>query len=1200
MVGYRRRLAVPKSRSERVFDTRFLRHLASQCALVGVVATCIAPNSTLGQTRPVQDAQPTAALQQEVPQRAGSQTAGSDASGSVTLPAVQSNTEVGAATAGRPVVETIQARLQQLQGSPDAASEANAALMKLYQQALSDFEAAATAKEKRIAWQEKAAAAPKLLENAKQAKASLQAETEKGTEKKVDDLTSQSFEQLQQNLSRLQAELSAAAAKRLQLQEEVTRREQRRKELPQQISAAKTKLQQAQGLASGVAATGDSLVDEATQWSAEANLALLTEQLASLEAELAAYESETLLLPLQLELAETEEKRVQTQVRLYEQAAAARQQSRIADFASQLREQPVPQIAGASELYAELGGWLGPPSDQVDITWRQIAERRAALKSEKENAAAELARWREIRATMEARVSTNGGQPSVSGLNSWVGLMLREQRGRLPDPNQQSRELRKLQEDVQTADSLRWKLDDAIFKTQALRDVAEETQDEKSLSVADEILKEMMVDVNGYLNDLYEMALVRTDTREFTYAYEEFVDKHVLWIRSMEPLRLSDFDFGREAFSWFFSPSGWLGLLALLGRDAKSQPMLYLFFCSGMFLLVWRAGSLRKRLQELSAKAAKNTCTDYSYTTKSLAITVLLSLPISLLLLFLAWRIETATHSESLSAGDSEFFRAISKGLLTAITILIPMQLLRQLCRPDSLGTKHFGWLESNANLLRVNLRWLIDFAAPLVIVVGAFGAQANERWSATVGRVAFIALMPLLAVFFAFVFQPSRGLFAKFIREHQGGWFDRLRFFWYPCLVAGPIGLSLVSFVGYHYTAVRIATHLVSSLWMMVGLVVVYSLLKRWLLLNRRRIMLAQARQRLEEAAKRDPNLPAPTKIIETDEVNLVAINDQTKRLVTSAVVVAGLVGAYFIWSDVIPAVTMLDSFEVWTVKGSVPGEDTPITLANLVMVIPIVVLAVIAARNVPGLLEIAVLQHLPLTKAARYAITTLARYAIAAIGIVVVASFIGLQWSSIQWLVAALGVGLGFGLQEIFANFVSGIILLFEQPIRVGDVITIDGTTGTVSKIRMRATTILNWDRQELVIPNKDLITGKLLNWTLSDTTNRIVLNVGVAYGSDTGVACQIIRNVCADHVNVMNDPAPIVTFEGFGDNTLNLTLRAFLESLDHRLNTIHELHTEIYRAFNDAKIEIAFPQRDLHLRSVPESISKWLAGPNNNTSS
>lgn len=140
-----------------------------------------------------------------------------------------------------------------------------------------------------------------------------------------------------------------------------------------------------------------------------------------------------------------------------------------------------------------------------------------------------------------------------------------------------------------------------------------------------------------------------------------------------------------------------------------------------------------------------------------------------------------------------------------------------------------------------------------------------------------------------------------------------------------------------------------------------------------------------------------------------------------------------------------------------------------------------------------------------------------------------------------AALTVGLGFGLQEIFANFVSGLILLFERPIRVGDIVTVDGTTGVVSRIQTRATTVTNWDRQDLIVPNKEFITGRLLNWTRSDHVNRIVINVGIAYGSDTELARRLIEEVLREHSEVLGDPPSIVTFEGFGESTLNLVAPA-----------------------------------------------------------
>ena len=126
------------------------------------------------------------------------------------------------------------------------------------------------------------------------------------------------------------------------------------------------------------------------------------------------------------------------------------------------------------------------------------------------------------------------------------------------------------------------------------------------------------------------------------------------------------------------------------------------------------------------------------------------------------------------------------------------------------------------------------------------------------------------------------------------------------------------------------------------------------------------------------------------------------------------------------------------------------------------------------------------------RYAFITICRYLIITVGIIVAFGWLGVPWASYQWLVAAVTVGLGFGLQEIFANFVSGLIVLFEQPIRVGDVVSIGDVTGVVSKIRMRATTVTNWDRHDLIVPNKEFITGRLLNWTLTNTVNRVVIHI------------------------------------------------------------------------------------------------------------
>jgi potassium efflux system protein len=236
--------------------------------------------------------------------------------------------------------------------------------------------------------------------------------------------------------------------------------------------------------------------------------------------------------------------------------------------------------------------------------------------------------------------------------------------------------------------------------------------------------------------------------------------------------------------------------------------------------------------------------------------------------------------------------------------------------------------------------------------------------------------------------------------------------------------------------------------------------------------------------------------------------------------------------------------------------------------------------AKQIPAVLEMILLRSADVTAGGRYTVTTLTTYAIITVGLLVVFALIGVQWSQLQWLVAALGVGIGFGLQEIVANFISGLIILFERPVRVGDIVTVGDTDGVVTKIQIRATTIRNWDRKELLVPNKEFVTGRLLNWSLSDQMTRVVVVAGVAYGSDVDRALELMREAAEEHEHVLDDPAPILSFEGFGDNSLTLILRAYLSSIDYRIATITDLHKAINRKFAEAGIVIAFPQRDLHL--------------------
>jgi len=243
------------------------------------------------------------------------------------------------------------------------------------------------------------------------------------------------------------------------------------------------------------------------------------------------------------------------------------------------------------------------------------------------------------------------------------------------------------------------------------------------------------------------------------------------------------------------------------------------------------------------------------------------------------------------------------------------------------------------------------------------------------------------------------------------------------------------------------------------------------------------------------------------------------------------------------------------------------------------------------PGLLELAVLRTTAVDAGTRHAISTLFQYAVIAIGLTLFFNVLSVDWAKLGWIAAALSVGIGFGLQEVFANFVCGLILLFERPIRVGDVVTVNNVTGTVTKIQIRATTITNGDRQAFVVPNKSLITGSLLNWTLNAAVNRITIRLGVAGGTDTDTARQILLDVAADHPLVLDDPAPMAIFEEFGASSQNLVLFAYLANLGDRSSTTTELLTEIARRFAGVGIEVAKPQLDIHIHR--ENGSSYGAG-------
>jgi potassium efflux system protein len=270
----------------------------------------------------------------------------------------------------------------------------------------------------------------------------------------------------------------------------------------------------------------------------------------------------------------------------------------------------------------------------------------------------------------------------------------------------------------------------------------------------------------------------------------------------------------------------------------------------------------------------------------------------------------------------------------------------------------------------------------------------------------------------------------------------------------------------------------------------------------------------------------------------------------------------------------------------------DFSVAPADILIFVIVVWLTFKISQLLRFILEADVMPHLDLPRGVPGAITRLTHYAIVVIGVMIGASAAGLDFSRINLIVGALGVGIGFGLQNVVNNFVSGLILLFERPIRVGDKVQLAELFGTVKDIGMRASIVRTFQGAEVIVPNANLISAEVVNWTLSDDRRRIELAVGVAYGTDPETVIEILVAVAKDHPEVMSDPEPAALFRGFGESSLDFQLRAWNRGDYVRVSS--DLLVGINNALTDAGIEIPFPQRDLHVRSVEEGVAQKLLAP------
>ncbi|RMH87883.1 mechanosensitive ion channel protein MscS [Lysobacter pythonis] len=622
-----------------------------------------------------------------------------------------------------------------------------------------------------------------------------------------------------------------------------------------------------------------------------------------------------------------------------------------------------------------------------------------------------------------------------------------------------------------------------------------------------------------------------------------------------------------------------IGTIArLLGRDVVKSPITY-----GLIVLVF-AGLLwlRRRIPEQMdaiASQVRNVYRDnFLLTVKAFGLTILMALPLPVTFWLLGYMLQ------SLGAGVVPDIEALGQALLVLAGMGWVLGLMRALIMPNGLADAHMNW--SRARLRNLRAAWRIGAAILLPMAFVGLWALFRQVDQAVVvhARLAIILLSLGLG-----------GLSWRLLRRAElwRGRDRRLRLMLNASLPLCFVAVAVLAGVGFVYSSSLLLNAILASLTVLLLVQVIHSLLLRWLLLGERALAIKQLDRGdevvdVESGERHDESGSA---------IELVDVSAQSRRMVNLLRMVLIIIGLLWAWSDLLPALFRFEGVNLWyyTSKSADGGSvQNAVTLLDVLAGLFVLVLTLSLARNLPGLTEMVLSRQQHIGASMRYTITTLLRYGVVIVGTLSAFSLFGLRWSQLQWMAAALTVGLGFGLQEIFANFVSGLILLTERPFRVGDVITIDGITGTVTRIRTRATTVQDFENKELIIPNKTFITGQVTNWTLSDNVTRLTIPVGVAYGSPVEKVHELLLKAGREHPRVMSEPPPRTWFLAFGASSLDFELRVFVANMGDRLDTTSELHGTIAATFAAHGIEIAFPQMDVHLRDVPPGVERGATAP------
>ena len=409
------------------------------------------------------------------------------------------------------------------------------------------------------------------------------------------------------------------------------------------------------------------------------------------------------------------------------------------------------------------------------------------------------------------------------------------------------------------------------------------------------------------------------------------------------------------------------------------------------------------------------------------------------------------------------------------------------------------------------------------------------------------------------------------------------------------PLTITVMLGLGYYYTVIQLLNRVAITLYICFLYLILSNTLRRELYVAEVK-MLSAIRSRMQqqhEAQANAANLTATATATpemqgkqRLESFRLELVNGRAYKLFNACLLTVFIYFMYQQWNDLAGVLTYLDHIYLWESIKIVDGQtiSSTLSLGDVLLAIVIVIVAVVLNHNLPLLIErLFMIRKGVEAKSTSYTIKLITSYTITTLGVIFAASALGISWDNLQWLVAALSVGLGFGLQEIFGNFVSGIIILFERQLRVGDIVTLSNLSGTVSRIRIRATTITSFDNKEVVIPNKQFITSAVTNWSLSNTVTKLEFAIGVAYDADTNKAKDILRGIIRRCRDLNRDKKPLVFIKSLDASAVTIMCEVFVNEIGKRKAVYDYLSTEALRLFRDHNIEIPFDQLDVTIRNL-----------------